>query len=175
MKVYEIYDFDGIRKTPTGILRVSTAMSYRHHYVLSSFFPAKWNLFITFLYFALKKVWERRGELVVVPYSPAAPCSEASYNIPCPPRGRSSNPSSSVAGKKKLHSVPYNNCIPASAVRSLMKFNATITSQLPAGTAIIQESWLYYFMGRYLYRENLTALGGKSCTSSTKRRSDSCV
>jgi hypothetical protein len=53
-------------------------------------------------------------------------------------------------------------------VCSLIKLKATVTSRLPAGTAIILVSWFYCLYGPLLdsYRQNLVALGGESCSFS---------
>jgi hypothetical protein len=58
------------------------------------------------------------------------------------------------------------------AVRSLMKLNAAVALQLPAGKLIV-----VFFYGAVLhsYRNNSMALGGESCSSSRKPVSDSCV
>jgi hypothetical protein len=63
-----------------------------------------------------------------------------------------------------------------STVRSLIKLNATVTSRLPAGTAIKQLSWFYCFYVRSLtpVGKNLVALGGELCSSRWEPASDSC-
>jgi hypothetical protein len=62
-------------------------------------------------------------------------------------------------------------------VHSLIKLNATVTSQLPAGTAVKKKnsSWFYCFYGEMLgsYQGNTVALGGEPMQF--QPGSDSCV
>jgi hypothetical protein len=59
-------------------------------------------------------------------------------------------------------------------VCSLIKLNATVTSRLSVGNAVMQVSIFYCFHGAIVdsYRENLVVLGGELCRSSWEPGSD---